>query len=214
MGGDRHLGLRPPPPDEPEVAPQPTVTLDHGVARLTFGAWFGSPHQVAPVLVAALGALPAIERLVVDVRCCGGGDSATVPHVVGHLLGPDPLLLSRIEHRDRPTEQVWSVPSPSRRLDAVPVVVVIGAGTFSGAEDIAYTLQAAGRAAVVGQVSSGGAHPVEHHAVGPGVVQIPDGRSVSAFTGGNWEGVGVVPDVVLPDGADGGEVRSGGSGGR
>ena len=68
--------------------------------------------------------------------------------------------------------------------------------TFSGCEELAYNLQAYKRATIVGQRTSGGAHPVEVFALTDVLeVTVPVARSVNAVTGTNWEQVGVVPDV-------------------
>ncbi|MFD5883174.1 S41 family peptidase [Streptomyces yangpuensis] len=80
-----------------------------------------------------------------------------------------------------------------------PVYVLTGALTFSGSEDVAHTLQAHGRAVLVGETTRGGAHPTDRHAVSEHVlVAVPAARTISTVTGGNWEGVGVVPDIAVP----------------
>jgi C-terminal processing protease CtpA/Prc len=71
--------------------------------------------------------------------------------------------------------------------------------TFSGGEDLAYTLQARKRALVIGEVTGGGAHPVEPRVVTANVfVMLPWGESINPITGMNWEGVGVQPNVAVP----------------
>ncbi|MFD5672330.1 S41 family peptidase [Streptomyces sp. NPDC127040] len=71
--------------------------------------------------------------------------------------------------------------------------------TFSGGEDVAYTLQAHGRAVVIGETTRGGAHPTVRHAITAHVqVTVPVARAVNTVTGTNWEGVGVLPDVPVP----------------
>ena len=78
----------------------------------------------------------------------------------------------------------------------MPVSVLVGARTFSGGEEVAYDLQALGRARVVGETSGGGAHPrVGFPLTDVLQAHVPVARSVNAVTGGNWEGVGVVPDL-------------------
>ena len=70
------------------------------------------------------------------------------------------------------------------------------ARTFSGGEELAYDLQALGRARVVGETTGGGAHPrVGFPLTDVLQAHVPVARSVNALTEGNWEGVGVLPDV-------------------
>ena len=69
---------------------------------------------------------------------------------------------------------------------------------FSGGEELAYDLQVFGRATVVGQVTRGGANPIASYELGQGFrVTVPTGRVTNPVTGGNWEGVGVQPDLVV-----------------
>jgi C-terminal processing protease CtpA/Prc len=90
---------------------------------------------------------------------------------------------------------------PGRRFGATrPVYLLISKRTFSAAEAFAYDLQALGRAVVVGEPSGGGAHPFEYRRVGTHfVLSLPEGRSINPVTGKDWEGVGVQPDVVVPE---------------
>jgi C-terminal processing protease CtpA/Prc len=58
-------------------------------------------------------------------------------------------------------------------------------------------LQAQKRAIVVGEVTGGGAHPSEPHALDAGLfVVVPWGRAINPITKSNWEGTGVKPDIA------------------
>src|SRR5207249_9413311 len=96
--------------------------------------------------------------------------------------------------------QYWTVshlPAP-RYLDR-PVYVLTSAVTFSGGEDVAYTLQAHGRAVIIGETTRGGAHPTTPSPVTEHItVTVPTARTINAVTGTNWEGVGVTPDRAAP----------------
>ena len=71
--------------------------------------------------------------------------------------------------------------------------------TFSAAEQFAYDLQALGRATIVGEKTAGGAHPYENCRLHPHfTLALARERSVNPLTGGNWQGVGVRPDVEVP----------------
>ncbi|MGY5130424.1 S41 family peptidase [Streptomyces nigrescens] len=82
-----------------------------------------------------------------------------------------------------------------------PVYVLTSATTFSGGEDVAYTLQAFGRAELVGETPRGGAHPTDRHPVTEHItVTVPTARTTNAVTGTNWEGVGVRPGRAVAAG--------------
>ena len=71
--------------------------------------------------------------------------------------------------------------------------------TFSGGEELAYDLQQAGRATVVGETTRGGAHPTDWHELTEDLhLTIPEARSINPRSGANWEAVGVVPDIPVP----------------
>lgn len=77
------------------------------------------------------------------------------------------------------------------------VAVLVSGETFSGCEELAYDLQALGRATIIGERTRGGAHPVRAFRLTDDLeVAIPVARSVNTVTGGNWEGTGVTPDIV------------------
>lgn len=72
--------------------------------------------------------------------------------------------------------------------------------TFSAGEGFAYMMQANNRATIVGEITSGGAHPVKFFPLNGGfLAKIPIGRSVNPITGTNWEGIGVVPDIKVDE---------------
>ncbi|GIO37042.1 hypothetical protein J41TS12_19030 [Paenibacillus antibioticophila] len=60
-------------------------------------------------------------------------------------------------------------------------------------------MQATKRATIVGETTSGGAHPTGQFDVGQGFLAfIPHSRSISPITKTDWEGTGVIPDVQVP----------------
>ncbi|MFE7099739.1 S41 family peptidase [Streptomyces erythrochromogenes] len=154
---------------------------------------------------AAIGAAMQLasrgSALVLDLRACRGGSPEGAAMWCSYFFPDDQVHLNDIyERATGTTRQYWTLahlPAP-RYLDR-PVYVLTSAVTFSGGEDVAYTLQAHGRAVVVGETTRGGAHPTDRHAVSEHVlVAVPAARTISTVTGGNWEGVGVVPDVAVP----------------
>ena len=77
--------------------------------------------------------------------------------------------------------------------------VLVSSRTFSGGEDLCYTLQALGRAELIGETTGGGAHPTRGFPISPAVhIAVPFARSVNPVTGTNWQGTGVVPDTAVP----------------
>jgi Peptidase family S41 len=161
---------------------------------------FPPPAMAAEVIAAAMNVVAQGDALIIDLRRNGGG-AETVNLVAGYLLeGGRPL--SGIYDRPSDTLRANSSPIwvPGRRFGATkPVYILTSRRTFSAAEALAYDLQALERATIIGEVTGGGAHPYEYRRVHPHfALDLPEGRSVNPITGGNWQGVGVRPDVEVP----------------
>lgn len=218
--GDGHLGLSYSATPIPEASGDESFSaaemerfygpqLNHGVEKierlegnvmLLDLRVFPPPSMAGDVFAAAMTVVAQGDALIVDLRRNGGGGE-TVNLLMGYLVeGGRPLTGSY----DRPsdTRRYESVPHwvPGRRFGTTkPVYVLTSKRTFSAAEAFAYDLQALKRATIVGEVTGGGAHPFAYRRVHAHfAVDVPEGRSINPITGGNWQGVGVKPDVAVP----------------
>lgn len=173
------------------------VRLDGNAGVLTLGPVLMPAEYAAPHLTAAFTLIRTVETVLIDLRECIGGSPETVALVVSHLSGSEPIHLQDIVDRDRNASQSWTVTSAAPKLPAtVPAWVLTSRQTFSGGEELAYDLQALGRAQVVGETTGGGAHPRVGFTLSPTLqLHVPTARSVNTITGTNWEGVGVKPDI-------------------
>ncbi len=156
--------------------------------------------SAGPALAAALRLVEHAHALILDLRETRGGAPDGVAFLASFLFPDGEVHLSDVvEGPHGPTRQLWTsgwLPGPRF---AGPVWILTSASTFSGGEALAYDLQALGRATVVGEVTRGGAHPSTLVSLGEHVeLRLPVARSVNPITGGNWEAVGVQPDVAVP----------------
>jgi len=151
-------------------------------------------------LAAAFTLLADTDGLVLDLRQNGGGDDGSADLLVRTLLEPGVTAVQVLEQRGRRTP----VPLPPAGLPPYlkPLVILIDRRTGSAAEFVAYSLQAAGRARIVGSRSGGAAHMFDDPVLLPDGYQIsiPDRQPINLRTGGNWERTGVMPDT--PGGDD------------
>ena len=68
--------------------------------------------------------------------------------------------------------------------------------TLSGCEDLAYAMKNNHRAVLVGETTGGGAHAGSPQRLTADFMMfVPTGRPINPVTHGDWEGVGVEPDV-------------------
>jgi hypothetical protein len=167
-----------------------------GVAVLALDGHDGV-HIAAPYLRAAFALVRGARGVVLDLRRNRGGDLGTVTLVLDWLLGGEAAHICDVIYRDR-TREWWTT---GRLADVAlppetPVSVLVGAGTFSSGEGLAYHLQSRGRARVVGQRTPGAAdHITPVRVTGHVRALLPEARVRDAATGANWEGTGVVPDL-------------------
>ena len=126
---------------------------------------------------AAMELVSGTYALIFDLRLNGGGSPHGVAFWCSYLLPEEPIRLNT----DR------------------PVYVLTSSHTFSGGEDLCYTLQALGRAEVIGETTGGGAHPTRPFPISPGMrIGMAFARSVNPITGTNWQGTGVISDTPAP----------------
>ena len=159
------------------------------------------PEEAGPVIAAAMELIGGTYALIIDLRQNHGGSPNAVVLWCSYFFPDASTHLNDIFHADTgETRQFWSLaylPGP-RYLDR-PVYVLTSAETFSGGEDFAYTLQAQGRAEVIGEATGGGAHPTRGIPISATMgIAVPHARSVNPVTGTNWQGTGVIPDTAAP----------------
>ena len=215
---DKHLqvrfGLQPPPPPTAAIGAAPpewmfaqnfgfgeTQKLPGDVALLTIDGFVPLLGRVVEEAIGArIGEVADAEALIIDLRSNRGGSPDTVALVASYFFEAKAMLLNTIQHRDpKQTRESWTKPElVGRRFGTTkPIYVLTSAQTFSGGEDLAYTLQAHKRAIVVGEITGGGAHPTAPRALDASLyVVVPWGRTVNSITNSNWEGTGVQPDIL------------------
>ena len=161
---------------------------------------FPPPAMAGDVIAAAMTVVAQGDALIIDLRENGGG-AETASLVAGYLVERGSPLSGSY---DRPSgihrANVSPDWVPGRRFgSAKPLYILTSRKTFSAAEALAYDLQALKRATIVGETTGGGAHPYEYRRVHRHfALDLPEGRSVNPITGGNWQGIGVKPDVAVP----------------
>lgn len=162
--------------------------------------YFHRPSWGAEVAIAAMNFLAHMCAIIVDLRKCSGGYPEMISLISSYFLGTRPVHLNDIYWRDEETtHQYWTLPHvPGHTFEHTPLYLLISKETFSAGEGFAYDMQARRRAIIIGEQTDGGAHPgasyrLEQHFE----VFIPIGCPTHPITNGNWEGIGIIPDVRI-----------------
>jgi retinol-binding protein 3 len=163
---------------------------------------FEDPAIAGEAAVAAMNLLAYTSVLIIDLRQNGGGWPEMVALLTTYLFDHEIVHLNSLywRHGDK-TQQFWTLPYvPGSRFGGKkPVYVLTSNRTFSGAEEFTYNLQQLKRATIIGETTGGGANPGDWFSLTPHfAVFIPTGRAINPISQDDWEGRGVVPDIVVP----------------
>jgi C-terminal processing protease CtpA/Prc len=202
---DLHLGIVPIPQHQaPQYSSdteniQKVEILDGNIGLIAIQS-FEAVQQAVPMIAAAMQLVAQTRALIVDIRQHKGGDAQTATLMEGFFF-EQPIHTSTFWNRsDTQGIQTWT-PSylPAPRYLEREVVILTSRRTASAAEDLAYVLKHLNRAYLIGERTYGAAHPGGMMQLHPMVqIFIPTGRPVVQATGGNWEGIGVEPDLDAP----------------
>jgi Peptidase family S41 len=149
---------------------------------------------------AALTLTHEADAVILDIRNNGGGSPAMVGYIVSAFIDAKANVYNTFHSRKGPVlSERPEIPYDAPML-SVPLFVLVNGGTASAAESIAFTLQTAKRATVVGTRTAGAANPGEAFPTASGYsVFVATGAPRNPINGRNWEGVGVQPDVQASD---------------
>ena len=155
-------------------------------------------ERLAPELDAAMKQLAGTRALILDLRENPGGSPEGVMYIAGYLI-KERTLIARIYTRPtNETTEMWTLPVAGPQYLDKPVYILTSRRTFSAAEATAYHLKHFGRAMIVGDTTGGGAHRINGAELAHGfTMTVPITRPINARTGGDWEGVGVLPDIAV-----------------
>jgi len=172
--------------------------------RLSGNIAFVKLNELPPVFVAGklfeavIALLANMSAIIIDLQDCEGGAPDMVQFIASHFLEAEqPLSGIESDGGKKYTESHSLAGLNSPRLLEKPLAILISPKTFSAAEALAYDLQALKRAVIVGKMSRGGAHLSTFQAFeNKFLLRCSIARALNPITDSNWEGTGVIPDIV------------------
>lgn len=162
---------------------------------------FMHPKRSMQTAVAAMKLVENSDNLIVDLRGNGGGYPGIMEYILNHYFEGEPIELSTTKFsKGAPQVTLSSDLIYGKLRVGTPLYILVDKKTASAAEYFAYTLQSFKKAVVVGQPSAGGANRNEYFDLPAGLrMSISIASPINPVTGTNWEGKGVIPDVVSDD---------------
>lgn len=142
------------------------------------------------------------DTIIFDLTKNGGGDPSMVQYLCSYFFDKKLHLNSLYYREGDRTEEYWTLDDvDGKKMADIPLFIMIGEETFSGAEEFAYNMQTQKRATLIGETTKGGANPGGTRGINEFLsVFIPTGRAINPITNTNWEGVGVIPEIrTKPD---------------
>lgn len=185
---------------------QDVQLLNGNIGYIKTSAFF-DPQRSGPTLTSAMTFVANTDALIVDLRKNSGGNPGMVALFASYFFrGDHRVHLNDLQYRNPGTRgysvtEWWTladIPGP-RYLDK-EVYILTSANTLSAAEELAYDLQTLTRATIVGERTWGGANPGTVILLKePFQIFMPTGYAINPVTKTNWEGVGVKPDIQVPE---------------
>ncbi len=163
---------------------------------------FAHSPRALETAVAAMNYLAHSDALIIDLRQNGGGSPEMIQLILSYLYDSEPIHFNSFYNRPEDShKQFWTLPFvPGRKLADAEVYVLTSGFTGSAAEEFAYDIQTLERGTLVGRTTAGAAHPGGMFPLGSHMgAFIATGRAINPVTGTDWEGVGVKPDVDVPE---------------
>lgn len=182
-----------------------SVELDSrkSTAYLNIPGPFTASEESFEAASAAMTLSAYSENVILDIRQNPGGSGHMGRFIASYFFrtGDERFYLNGF-HKDRSQDdQEWTYSFvPGRRNPDAKVYILIGPGTGSASEGLAYALQKMGRATIVG-------HPSAGAGIAGSMVPLKNGLSafipvkmvVGPRSMEGWEGTGVIPDVSAGD---------------
>jgi hypothetical protein len=214
LNGDLHLSVRPaagrlalsePAAPSSRFGFEKVERLPGNVGYIEIRGVLGGADAAFDTADEVLRAVADADAVILDLRKNPGTASSNrgsiLVYILSHFLPANLHILSTYQRASGEITEIRTLAGipATRRLD-VPLYVLVGPGTASGGEFLAFVLQSQGRATVVGQRTAGAGRMVSSFGLPHGFVAgVSVNRTWEPRSGRGWEVVGVRPDVEVPE---------------
>lgn len=167
-------------------------------------SYFADPELAYDTAASVMRFVGNTDAVIIDLRYNNGGHLEMAQFLASYFFSSekDQLLFDYYYNEDgkRIQRGQWVLPGlPGKRMVDKPLYILTGSTSFSSAEWFSYAMKKLGRATLIGERTAGGAHPVARKPLNDDFfVQVPIGQIQDPVDHGDFEGVGVQPDIPSP----------------
>ena len=146
----------------------------------------------------ALNFLSNTDGIIIDLRDNNGGRKSMVQLILSYFFKENSKHLYDIIGRKEVFHGYTEAHLQGKKLDGIPLYVLINQMSFSAAEMLAFILQKQKKATLIGVPTAGGGHTIGNYPISNGFsVNLPVGKVIDPISKDGWEKVGVQPDVEI-----------------
>jgi len=180
---------------------QQAQILEGNIGYLKFD-YFEDPAIASETAASTMQFLSSTDALIIDLRQNNGGAMEMGQFLSSYFYLGKELPLYKYyyneKNRKKIEREMWLLPSvPGKRMEDIDIYILTSSVTFSAAEWMSYSLQNLKRVTIVGEKTAGGAHPIDRKVLPHGFsVNVPFGEVKDPITNLDFEGKGVMPDVL------------------
>jgi hypothetical protein len=169
--------------------------MDESIAYFKIDRFYNYA-DIKAMINAMMKLMKNAQAIIIDIRENAGGSG---DYLSSYFL-PHPIQLNGWYSREENyLTEYWTISYIGMKpMVDVPLFILTSDKTFSAAESFAYDMKIRQRAIIIGDSTKGGAHSVDLYQINDEFeIYIPTVRAVNPLTGTNWEGSGVVPDILV-----------------
>ncbi|MEH6305499.1 S41 family peptidase [Olivibacter sp. CPCC 100613] len=164
---------------------------------------FWGTQESFEMATAAMNMAAHSQYVILDIRHNPGGTGHMGRFIASYFYsaGNEKFYLNGFHKNRALDEQEWTYSFvPGRRNPKAKVYILVGPGTASASEGLAYAMQKLGRATIVGDTTAGAGIagsfvPLKRNLI----AFVPVKMVVAPRSDEGWEGTGVIPDVLSGD---------------
>lgn len=181
--------------------------LDNNIGYLQINSF--ESDKVVKIFDSLFNTISKTDGLIIDIRGNGGGNSNVGYEIIGHLTDKPFKTSISVIRKYSPTSRAWTNEPFSIELskwDWKPykpnpylkkVVLLIGASTYSAAEDFTVAFKSANRGLILGNTTGGSTgQPLGYNLPGGGIGFTCSKRDVQP-NGEEFVGIGISPDKKI-----------------